>query len=107
MSDSIQNVNVKLVYGAGCSGKNTFVREHKQDGDLIIDFDALHQAISGLESHNHIQELFGYVLDARDALLKRLLDKGYSSCSIINSIVSSFYKLLISACSIVSSSSAA
>jgi len=72
-------MKVVLVYGAGCSGKNSYVREHKQDGDLIIDFDALHQAISGLESHNHTEELFGYVFDARDALLARVLKKGHSS----------------------------
>jgi HK97 family phage prohead protease len=67
-----------LVYGSACSGKNTYVREHSSEGDLIIDFDALHQAISGLESHEHNQNLIGYVYDARDALLNRVLDKGHT-----------------------------
>ena len=56
-----------LVYGSACSGKNTYVREHSHEGDLIIDFDALHQAISGLSSHGHDENLIGYVYDARDA----------------------------------------
>ena len=67
-----------LVYGSACSGKNTYVREHSSEGDLIIDFDALHQAISGLESHEHNENLIGYVYDARDALLNRVLDKGHT-----------------------------
>ena len=71
-------MKVVLVYGAGCSGKNSYVREHMQEGDLIIDFDAIHQAISGLETHNHNDELLGYVFDARDALLKRLRDEGHT-----------------------------
>ena len=74
-----QRAKVYLVYGAGCSGKNSYVREHKQAGDLIIDFDALHQAISGLESHNHNDDLLGYVYDARDALLDRVRKQGHSS----------------------------
>ena len=67
-----------LVYGSACSGKNTYVREHSHEGDLIIDFDALHQAISGLSSHDHDENLIGYVYDARDALLNRVLDKGHT-----------------------------
>ena len=73
-----QRAKVYLVYGAGCSGKNSYVREHSQEGDLIIDFDAIHQAISGLESHNHNDDLLGYVFDARDALLKRLKNLGHN-----------------------------
>ena len=33
---------------------------------------------AGLESHNHNDDLLGYVFDARDALLKRLKNLGHN-----------------------------
>lgn len=32
---------IHIITGAPCSGKSTFVREHKADGDLVIDFDEI------------------------------------------------------------------
>lgn len=37
---------VYLVYGSPCSGKSTYIKEHKQDGDIVCDVDRLYSAIS-------------------------------------------------------------
>lgn len=41
-----------LITGAPCSGKSTYVREHKSDNDVIFDWDALFIAITGIDGHS-------------------------------------------------------
>ena len=48
---------VYLVYGPPCSGKSSFVREHMQPGDLVVDLDALSQAISYQQMHDKPEQL--------------------------------------------------
>lgn len=38
--------SVEIVYGAPCSGKSTYVREHALEGDLFYDYDALVRAMT-------------------------------------------------------------
>lgn len=38
--------SVEIVYGAPCSGKSTYVREHAMEGDLFYDYDALVRAMT-------------------------------------------------------------
>jgi hypothetical protein len=40
---------VYVVYGAPCAGKKTFVRGAMQEGDMIVDIDALWRCVSGME----------------------------------------------------------
>ena len=61
-----------IVAGAPVSGKSTFVKDAASSGDLIYDYDTLHQALSGLESHSHLKEIRPYVLTARDAIFEDL-----------------------------------
>ncbi len=61
-----------IVAGAPCSGKSTWVRRSAQVGDLIYDYDTLHQALSGQPSHRHLDAIRPYVLTARDAILADL-----------------------------------
>lgn len=61
-----------VVAGAPCSGKSTYVQEHARVGDLIYDYDTLHQALSGQASHQHLDTIRPYVLAARDAILADL-----------------------------------
>lgn len=42
-----QGKKVYYVYGAPCSGKNSFVNSHKGNSDLIVDIDAVWQALTG------------------------------------------------------------
>lgn len=42
-----QGKKVYYVYGAPCAGKNSFVNSHKGNSDLIVDIDAVWQALTG------------------------------------------------------------
>lgn len=33
-----------VICGPPCSGKSTYVREHAEDGDLLVDYDVIAQA---------------------------------------------------------------
>ena len=61
-----------LVVGAPGSGKTTYVQEHKRDGDIVVDYDALAQALGSEEGHGHGDELHSVVMGARGAVLNQL-----------------------------------
>lgn len=42
---------VYLVYGAPCSGKSTYIKEHMTYSDVVCDVDLIYQAISGNDPH--------------------------------------------------------
>lgn len=42
---------VYLIYGAPCSGKSTYVKEHFKAGDIVCDVDRLYSAICYNEEH--------------------------------------------------------
>ena len=42
---------IHVICGPPCSGKSTYVREHAQDGDVLVDYDAIAQALGQKESH--------------------------------------------------------
>lgn len=44
---------IVCVYGPPCAGKSTYAKNILRPGDLIIERDRLHSAISGLASHDH------------------------------------------------------
>ena len=44
---------ITVVSGAPCSGKTTYVREHAEPADIVIDFDLIAQAFGSLVSHDH------------------------------------------------------
>lgn len=68
------DIKVSIVWGAPASGKTTYVREHMQDGDLIVDLDLIKQSLSmqgktqtgdsflnlALSIREHIYELIEY-----------------------------------------------
>lgn len=53
-----------VVWGAPCSGKTTYVREHVKAGDVICDYDAIYQALSGLPNQQRVETLDGFVVEA-------------------------------------------
>ena len=55
---------VVLVTGPPCSGKSTYVSEHAQHGDVVIDYDALAVALGSRHSHDHPEVLRPVVLAA-------------------------------------------
>ena len=60
---------VYYVWGAPCSGKNTFVRENKGNSDLIVDIDLLWQAATGGALYDKPDALKTPVFMLRDSLL--------------------------------------
>ncbi|MGY3341192.1 5-methylcytosine-specific restriction endonuclease McrA [Streptomyces filamentosus] len=63
---------VTLVCGPPCSGKTTYVRERAEPGDLVVDWDALAQALGSPHPHDHPRQLTPFVAEARDAIVARL-----------------------------------
>ena len=45
-------MSVTLIYGAPCAGKTTEALRRMQPGDLLIDYDRLHQALDPSESED-------------------------------------------------------
>ena len=43
---------IHVVTGAPCSGKSTYIREHKKEGDLVIDFDEIAFCLGSSERYN-------------------------------------------------------
>lgn len=74
-----------VIAGAPCSGKSSYVRENAKAGDLIYDYDALHQALSGQDAHRHLTEIRPYVLTARDAIYEDLEAHGEQAAWLISS----------------------
>ena len=63
-----------VITGPPCSGKSTYVREHAQDGDVLVDFDAIAQALGSSVAHGsegHVREA---AFKARNAVVGYLLD---------------------------------
>lgn len=60
---------IYLVYGSPLSGKNTFVKENMDIGDLVVDVDNLWQCISNCERYIKPNRLRGNVFQLRDFLI--------------------------------------
>lgn len=60
---------VYLVWGAPCSGKTSFVMQSKGRNDLIIDMDAIWQAITGGSKYDKPDALRTQAFAVRDCLL--------------------------------------
>lgn len=50
---------VTLVWGPPCSGKSTYVDDHREPGDVVIDYDRIAQALGSPHSHNHPPTIVG------------------------------------------------
>ncbi|WP_426568107.1 hypothetical protein [Streptomyces canus] len=73
----MSGLEVVLVAGPACSGKNRYVSEHADPEDLVLDLDALHAAMSLAAPRVHIPAHLPIVTEARDAALERLLLGGH------------------------------
>ena len=59
---------VFIVYGSPFSGKTTYVRDNMEDGDLVVDLDAIYSAVSLLPLYQHPDPLQRTVFGIRDYL---------------------------------------
>lgn len=60
---------VYLIYGAPFAGKETFVKENMNEGDLIVDIDSIWECVSGCKRHTKPNRLKAVVFKTRDVLL--------------------------------------
>jgi len=77
--------NIYLVMGCSCSGKSTYIRNNAKSGDLIFDFDKIHQALTISEKHQHNDIIKKYVFEIRDAIFNKLKRDNNIKAWIINS----------------------
>ena len=69
----IQKQKIIIVHGAPASGKTTYVHKHKEVGDLIVDLDAIKNAISDCDRGTS-ETLLDTALEVRE-LLYRLIEE--------------------------------
>jgi len=69
MSD---NRSITLLWGPPCAGKSTLVGELAERGDVVLDPDLLHAALSGLGPHDHDSTVTHFVRAAWDEVLRQL-----------------------------------
>ncbi len=72
-----------LIYGPPCGGKTELVQALRTRGDLVLDFDQIHSALSGLDLHDHHEAITPFVLDAIQAITRRLQIKNYDRAWLI------------------------
>ena len=63
---------VYIVFGAPFAGKKTYVREHMNRGDLVVDMDLLYAAMSMLPSYDKPEGLFQNVIGVHNLLLDNI-----------------------------------
>lgn len=66
------DTKIVLVCGPPGSGKIQWVSEHAERGDVVMDFDALVAALSGLPIHDKPESVLPFAYEARDAVIRRL-----------------------------------
>ncbi len=63
---NLKSSNVTIVCGAAASGKTTYVKKHKGNGDMVVDLDLISQAISMCEKTSLPKNLLHTALAIRD-----------------------------------------
>lgn len=66
---------VFIIYGSPASGKSTYVKEHMEGGDLVVDLDLIKQAISLAYKTEATDNLVDTALAIRDKLYELIEDK--------------------------------
>ena len=61
-----------IVYGAPASGKSTYVKEHKKEGDLVVDLDLIMQSLSMSDKSSRADNLLDVALGMRDYVYDRI-----------------------------------
>ncbi|QUH28236.1 HNH endonuclease [Vallitalea guaymasensis] len=64
--------NVYIVYGPPCSGKTTYVLEHKSDNDIVVDMDRLYEAVTLLPRYDKPDKLLFNIISVQKALIDNI-----------------------------------
>lgn len=65
---------ITVITGPPCSGKTRHARQHATPGDLVIDFDAIAQALGSTSAHDHPPWLREITAAAWAAAVRRATD---------------------------------
>ena len=65
-------IDVYIVWGSPASGKTTYVKEHMEDGDLVIDLDLIKQSISYKDKTSAGDNLVSLAIGIRDYLYEQI-----------------------------------
>lgn len=74
-----------LVVGPPTAGKSTWARAQMRAGDVLYDFDLLHDALAQQGAHNHDANIKPLVFAMRDALFSELVKPGALRAWVISS----------------------
>jgi 5-methylcytosine-specific restriction protein A len=77
---------VVLVCGPPCSGKSTYVQQNAKPGDLIVDFDAIAQALGSVRTHNHDVHYRPKAQALVDDLIQQVADGQHQRAWVIRSL---------------------
>lgn len=75
--DWLPRIPCTIICGPPASGKTTYVNKHKKHGDLVYDYDAIVQALTGLGDHDKPPGLHNFVEGIRKEII-------YQACHIRN-----------------------
>lgn len=65
-----------VVIGPPCGGKSTYCQENAQDGDVVVDFDKMAQALGSTTAHASTGAIRDTTFEARQAVIDHLLKAG-------------------------------
>ena len=91
-------MKTKIIYGAPCSGKSTFVRKNIGKKDIVYDYDALSRAITFTDKHllSQRDHVHNFVIGFRYSLINRLFkEKDSDTAWIIVSKLTETFKNLV------------
>lgn len=63
---------IHIILGAPCSGKSTYVSEHRKEGDVVVDFDKLAAAFGSDTQHEAPEDIKVVTFAARDAAIQEI-----------------------------------
>ncbi len=65
-----------VIVGPPCAGKSTYAREHAADGDVIVDFDLIAEALGSGVPHHAPEPVRSAAYAAREAAIDEIVGKG-------------------------------
>lgn len=77
---------IHIVTGPPCAGKTTYVAQRKAASDVVLDFDALEQALGSQKDHDAPDSIMDSASAARRAVLDCCASKGYTAWAIYTDV---------------------
>lgn len=71
-----------VISGPPCSGKSTYLRNHTQPGDIVIDFDTLAQALGSGTPHDHNDHVRQVTRAARSAAITAAIREHHNGATV-------------------------